>query len=77
MKKYKKLGTLALLALLMHDAVAQCSICTKTAQQLGEEPAGALNNGIIYLMLTPLAIMAYIGITWWRKEKEVLKSEGL
>ena len=35
------------------DLLAQCSICTKTAQQLGERPAKALNTGIIYLGLTP------------------------
>lgn len=77
MKKYKIIGLLAVAALVINDAFAQCSICTKTAQQLGEEPAGALNNGIIYLMLTPLVVMAYIGLKWWKKEKEVMKSEGL
>ena len=55
---------------------AQCSICTKTAEQLGEGPAHSLNKGILYLMFTPLAIMAYIGIKWWKKEKEVIKSES-
>lgn len=49
---------------------AQCSICTKTAQQLGEKPAEGLNAGIIYLALTPLAIIGFIAFRWWRKEKE-------
>jgi hypothetical protein len=35
---------------------AQCSLCTKTASQLGEKPAKALNKGIVYLALAPLAI---------------------
>jgi hypothetical protein len=48
---------------------AQCSICTKTAQQLGEKPAKALNGGIIYLGLTPFAIIGYIGYRWWRNNK--------
>ena len=55
---------------------AQCSICTKTAQQLGEGPAKSLNTGILYLMFTPLAIMGFIGFRWWKKEKEVMASEN-
>jgi hypothetical protein len=57
-------------------ATAQCSICTKTAQQLGEGPAKSLNTGILYLMFAPLAIMAFIGFRWWKKEKEVMASEN-
>jgi hypothetical protein len=47
---------------------AQCSICTRTAQQLGERPAKALNKGIIYLAFTPLAIFGVIGYRWWKNE---------
>jgi hypothetical protein len=47
---------------------AQCSICTRTAQQLGERPAKALNKGIIYLALMPLAIGGIIGYRWWKSE---------
>ena len=65
-----------LINILMSSVFAQCSICTKTAEQLGEGPAHSLNKGILYLMFTPLAIMTYIGIKWWRKEKEVMKSES-
>ena len=50
---------------------AQCSICTKTAQQLGEKPAKGLNAGIIYLMLTPFAIVGFVGYRWWKKNKDV------
>ena len=50
-------------------AAAQCSICTKTASQLGDKPARGLNTGIIYLMLTPFAIIGYIGYKWWQAEK--------
>ena len=50
-------------------ASAQCSICTKTAGQLGEKKAQSLNSGIIYLMLTPFAIAGYIGYRWWQGEK--------
>jgi hypothetical protein len=47
----KKMLTLFLLLLLCtafaQTAQAQCSICTKTAQQLGEGPAQGLNSGIM------------------------------
>ena len=53
------------------EASAQCSICTKTAQQMGERPAKALNKGIIYLAFTPLLIMGYVGYRWWNSNREV------
>jgi hypothetical protein len=43
---------------------AQCSICTKTAQQLGEKPAKGLNAGIIYLAATPFLIAGYVFYRW-------------
>lgn len=49
--------------------VAQCSICTRTVQQMGEGPAKGLNAGIIYLAFTPLAIGGFIGFRWWRSIK--------
>jgi predicted dithiol-disulfide oxidoreductase (DUF899 family) len=45
---------------------AQCAMCTKTAQQLGEKPALGLNTGIIYLMLAPFAIIGFIAYRWWK-----------
>ena len=55
-----------LLFVFINDAHAQCSICTKTAQQLGHKPAKALNTGIIYLMIAPLAIIGVVGYRWWK-----------
>lgn len=49
-------------------AHAQCSMCTKTASQLGEKPALGLNNGIMYLMLTPFVIIGFIGYRWWKNQ---------
>jgi len=49
---------------------AQCSICTRSAQQLGEKPAKALNNGIIYLAAMPLAIFGFIAYRWWKINKD-------
>jgi hypothetical protein len=49
---------------------AQCSICTKTAQQLGERPAKALNGGILYLAAMPFLIFSYIGYRWWKSNRD-------
>ena len=59
---------LLILFLLQPDAHAQCAMCTKTAQQLGEKPAAGLNKGILYLMLTPFAIAGFIGYRWWKSD---------
>jgi hypothetical protein len=50
---------------------AQCSLCARTTQQMGERPAKALNKGIIYLAFTPLAIMGLVGYRWWKSEYPV------
>jgi hypothetical protein len=63
------------LVLATQNSVAQCSICTKTASQLGEKPAKGLNTGIIYLMLTPFAVGGYIGYRWWKREKALMEDE--
>ena len=55
-----------------HQASAQCSICTKTAQQLGHKPAKGLNAGIIYLMVAPLVIIGFVGLRWWKNNKDEL-----
>ncbi len=48
---------------------AQCSICTRTAQQMGERPAKALNGGILYLAAMPLVIFSVIGYRWWKQNR--------
>lgn len=47
----------------------QCSICTKTASQLGEDAGRGLNGGILYLAAAPLLIIGYIGYRWWKNNK--------
>lgn len=51
------------------SVAAQCSLCTKTAQQLGEKPAEGLNSGIIYLMAVPFALVGVIGFRWWKNNQ--------
>lgn len=48
---------------------SQCSICTKTAQQLGEGPASGMNGGIIYLAFVPLLIIGIIAYKWYKNQK--------
>ena len=55
--------------------VAQCAMCTKTAQQLGEKPAQGLNSGILYLMLMPFAIIGFIGYRWWKNQSTDKETE--
>lgn len=57
---------------MMGNADAQCSICAKTTQQMGDKPAKGFNSGIIYLMLTPFAIMGFIGYRWWKNNQELI-----
>lgn len=72
MKKCRLILSLFIILLIFSTEVsAQCSICTKTASQLGERPAKALNTGIIYLAFTPLAIIGYIGYRWWKSNRVV------
>lgn len=37
---------------------------------MGERPAKALNKGIVYLALAPLAIFGIIGYRWWKSNQE-------
>jgi len=59
-----------LLSLFSGRSSAQCSICAKTTQQLGEKPAKGLNSGILYLAFAPFAIAAYVGYRWWKNNQE-------
>lgn len=49
---------------------AQCSICTKTASQIGEEAGKGFNAGILYLAAMPFGIMGYIAFRWWKSENQ-------
>ena len=72
----KKWGLKIMLLLVMITGIfaavsAQCSICTKTSMQQGEKAGKGMNGGIVYLMLTPLAIMGFLGYRWWKQEEKV------
>lgn len=63
------LFTVSAIMMIHIDAAAQCSICTKTASQLGEKPAAGLNSAIIYLMAAPFTIIGFIGWRWWKSQQ--------
>ena len=51
---------------------AQCSVCTKTVGDMGEEVANGLNLGIVYLAFLPLTIIGTIGYFWWKRYRKEL-----
>lgn len=71
MQKYFAIAFILVIVFILAsvDLQAQCSICTRTAQQLGEKPARGLNAGILYLAFTPLALIGFIAFKWWKKNK--------
>ena len=62
--------------LISYNTLAQCSICTKTAQQLGKESAEGLNSGFVYLMFLPFAVAGFIAWKWWQNEKSIDSNSG-
>ncbi|TCJ13101.1 hypothetical protein EPD60_13610 [Flaviaesturariibacter flavus] len=57
-------------------AQAQCSVCSRTTEQMGEKPAKGINNGVIYLMAMPLTIIGIIGYRWWQRNREDIAGGG-
>ena len=56
-----------LIAAVSTEVAAQCSICTRTAAQLGEKPARGINMGILYLASIPMLLVSVIAFQWWRR----------
>lgn len=64
------LAAALLLTFLGPEVMAQCSVCTKTAAELGPDSAQGLNTGILYLMALPFAIGGIIGYKWWKSGQQ-------
>jgi hypothetical protein len=76
MKHILTIFILFFLVLCISTAVqAQCAVCTKTSMQLGEKPAQGMNSAILYLMMTPFAIVGFIGYRWWKGNKKFEEEE--
>ncbi|HTN18698.1 MAG TPA: hypothetical protein VL092_13495 [Chitinophagaceae bacterium] len=74
MKKLAALLVLSVLLPLTRTWAQGCSVCTQTANQLGEKGADGLNNGIIYLALLPLSFISVLGFVWWKYNRRVKSS---
>ena len=74
---YYILAALFLFTVFSLTAGAQCSVCTKTALQMGEKPAQGLNQGILYLMWMPFAIVGFIAYRWWKSNRQFEEQESL
>ncbi|RAJ01714.1 hypothetical protein LX64_03932 [Chitinophaga skermanii] len=70
MKKLAGLLIMMVLLVMSSRVMAQCSLCTKTAQQLGEGPAKGLNSGILYLAGAPLLIIIFLAVRWYRSNRQ-------
>ena len=71
MKKFLAIFLLIIITgFFSQGSIAQCSVCTKTATQMGEKPAKGLNQGILYLMFAPFAIVGVVGYRWWKSNKQ-------
>jgi len=70
--------TLSLLTSLMvlfnfTELMAQCPMCRAAAEQnlaSGGEAARGLNNGILYLLVSPYLIVGIIGVIWYYRYKK-------
>lgn len=51
------------------NLMAQCSICTKTASQMGEEAGKGFNVGVLYLAAMPFAIIVFIAYRYKKNER--------
>jgi hypothetical protein len=71
MKRHFRIIFLSIISILATFMVqAQCSICTKTASQMGEDAGRGLNGAILYLAAAPFLIVSYIGYRWWMNNKK-------
>lgn len=66
---------IAVALLLSPDLMAQCSICTKTASDLGESAAKGFNAGILYLAAVPFTVCGVIGYQWYKGTRSTEEDE--
>jgi hypothetical protein len=66
----KRILLILLLQSFTASLFAQCSICTKTASQMGEDAGKGFNVGVLYLAGMPFVIIGYLAIKWWKNERQ-------
>jgi hypothetical protein len=75
MKKFFLMMLIAAFVFSTSALSAQCSICTKTASQIGEKAGKGLNLGIIYLALTPFTVAGLIAYRVTKQQKNLNKAK--
>jgi hypothetical protein len=65
----KRISLLFISMAIAARSVAQCSICTKTASQMGEEAGKGFNIGVLYLAAMPFAIIGFIVYRYKKNEQ--------
>tara|TARA_Y100000782_G_C10187644_1_gene267750 strand:- start:1962 stop:2201 length:240 start_codon:yes stop_codon:yes gene_type:complete len=58
----------ALLLISSQDAAAQCSMCRAVVENNTTNIGQGLNNGIVYLMAVPYALIIFSGVFLFRKQ---------
>jgi hypothetical protein len=58
-----------IICVITNNAIAQCAMCTKTAQGLDPKSAQGINNAIIYLAFIPLAMILGVFYYMYRSAK--------
>jgi len=73
--KIKSLLTiLALILICSIETYAQCPMCRAAAEQnlaSGGDAARGLNNGILYLLVTPYLIVSLLGVIWYFRYRKL------
>ena len=70
---------LFMLLICIDESFAQCPMCKSAAEanlKEGGTHAKGLNAGIIYLFLTPYAIVTTIAVLWWWNNKKAREAEA-
>lgn len=64
------LGMMVLIPVVSHAQCAMCAAVAETSKENGSSAAIGLNNGILYLFLTPYLLVAAILFFWLRARKK-------
>ncbi len=59
---------------------AQCPMCRMSAEsnlKNGGSSGQGLNNGILYMLITPYLLVGVVGYIWWRNRRKEGEEEDL
>lgn len=77
MKQITRITTILALALSLQfvsvpEVNAQCPMCRMSAEsnlKNGGTNGQGLNNGILYMLITPYLLVGVVGYIWWRNRR--------